>query len=371
MSDQSGASDSDLDRYEHQHHSDSDGDGSRKDSTEDRESDSDDEGDDEKDIPIKDVSSLKLCPDHKGGEMTNDCDSCKSALSLITNKNTVKLLTQNSTKSSLVSRYMGRCDDTVPTLVLDSATVEIAKNTFTKGVFKDKKSWTDVVKKYLTLPKDQHDALCRDIKTEDALRKFRNEKRFQYIFKFEKEVLDSLKNLRLAQRPLLALIGKTNACIESVRKLGDDAGLMYPEIAPERTGGDVPRDGHKLTDTLHVSSHQDIFPRPDVTALVFSAGLNEDQTNHVIDFVNEYRGSLSKQYMELFTATSGFLNTVEDNLVFYTDLYSHADASFRDLIREKLASLFKPDVKTDVVKKTSSRQLTEKPSGLFGGSCIS
>ena len=120
-----------------------------------------------------------------------------------------------------------------------------------------------------------------------------------------------------------------------------------------------------------MSSHQDVFPRPDVTALVSSAGLNEDQANHVIDFVNEYRGSLSKQYMELFTATSGFLNTVEDNLVFYTDLYSHADASFRDLIREKLASLFKPDVKTDVVKKTSSRQLTEKPSGLFGGSCIS
>ena len=66
MSDQSGASDSDLDRYEHQHHSDSDGDGSRKDSTEDRESDSDEGSDDEEDIPIKDVSSVHLCHDHKG-----------------------------------------------------------------------------------------------------------------------------------------------------------------------------------------------------------------------------------------------------------------------------------------------------------------
>ena len=74
MSDQSGASDSDLDRYEHQYHNDSDGEDSRKDSTEDRESDSDEGSDDEEDIPIKDVSSLKLCPDHKGGEMTNDCE---------------------------------------------------------------------------------------------------------------------------------------------------------------------------------------------------------------------------------------------------------------------------------------------------------
>ena len=63
MSDQSGASDSDLDRYEHQPHDDSDGEDSR---SEERGRDSDEDGDVEEDIPIKDVSSVHLCHDHKG-----------------------------------------------------------------------------------------------------------------------------------------------------------------------------------------------------------------------------------------------------------------------------------------------------------------
>ena len=63
MSDQSGASDSDLGRYEHQPHNDSDGEDSR---SEERGRDSGEDGDVEKDILIKDVSSVHLCHDHKG-----------------------------------------------------------------------------------------------------------------------------------------------------------------------------------------------------------------------------------------------------------------------------------------------------------------
>ena len=72
--------------------------------------------------------------------------------------------------------------------------------------------------------------------------------------------------------------------------------------------------------------------------------------------------------MELFDTSARFLNNVEGTLVFYTDLYSHVDASFRELIREKVSSLFKPDIKADVMMKTSSKKMKdEKPKGLFGG----
>ena len=44
------------------------------------------------------------------------------------------------------------------------------------------------------------------------------------------------------------------------------------------------------------------------------------------------------------------------------------DAGFRELIRDKLASLFKKDIKIDVIGQSSSRTLKdEKSLGLLGG----
>ena len=51
-------------------------------------------------------------------------------------------------------------------------------------------------------------------------------------------------------------------------------------------------------------------------------------------------------------------------------MLSHCDSSFRELLREKLASLFVRDVKQDVIGQTSSSKLKdadETPRGVFGG----
>ena len=72
--------------------------------------------------------------------------------------------------------------------------------------------------------------------------------------------------------------------------------------------------------------------------------------------------------MELFKAAATHINVAEDQLVFYTDLYSHVDASLREVIREKMSSLFRSHIKSDVLSQTTSKQLSEKPSGFFGGS---
>ena len=80
-----------------------------------------------------------------------------------------------------------------------------------------------------------------------------------------------------------------------------------------------------------------------------------------------YRSDVGKSFMELLNSHFEFLSSTEDLLIFYSDLYSHCDGSLRELIRKKVASLFKQDVKSDVLLQSSNKKLDEKPSGLFGG----
>ena len=318
--------------------------------------------------PIVGKNNLRLCSLHAAGSMTLDCKFCKAALGVISDNNIKKQLTQNLAQSGLVSRYAGRCDIQPATLTLGASSLEIGQAIFSKGVFRDRKAWQDIVRKFLTLPQFQHDLLTADIKTEDIINKYKNEKRFQYIFRFHKDIVDILRNLRVSQRPLLSLIEKNHDAILSVRRLGEDAGVSFPENAPEKVGGTVPRDGHSLTDQLHVSSSDGLFPLPDMESLIDSASLNEFQARKVADFIEGFGSSVGDKYMELFKAAATYINVAEDQLVFYTDLYSHVDASLREVIREKMSSLFRSHVKSDVLRQTSSKQLSDKPSGFFGGS---
>ena len=44
------------------------------------------------------------------------------------------------------------------------------------------------------------------------------------------------------------------------------------------------------------------------------------------------------------------------------------DSGFRELIRERFATLFKKDIKSEVIEQTSSRKMKdEKAQGIFGG----
>ena len=71
--------------------------------------------------------------------------------------------------------------------------------------------------------------------------------------------------------------------------------------------------------------------------------------------------------MELYEIAANSLNNTDDKMIFYMDLYSHVDGSLRDLIRNKVASLFKGDIKSDLLIHSSSQKISGKPQGLFGG----
>ena len=372
MSDRSGSgSDEELDyEYEERHHHHR---GQRHhdyySSSSDPSDQEDSESQEEDDKTLVDISKLHLCVNHKPGEMTRECESCTAALAIIKDKSTIKMLIgDGQSGSGIVSRFSGRCDSAIPTLTLASSTLKIARDIFTKGQFKDRKAWPEILKNHLTLPSDQHELLSLDIQSEDVLNKFKREKRFNHIFSFQKEINGCLKNLRIAQRPLFSLIEKTNDKMLDVKKIAEDCGVKFSENPPAKSGGNVPRVGRSLTDQFHISDHGDLLPRPDISKLCDEAELSDRQAELVANELESYRSGVGKSFMTLLQSYTGFLSSTEDLLIFYSDLYSHCDGSLREVIREKVASLFKKDVKSDVLLQSSNKKLSDKPSGLFGGS---
>ena len=201
-----------------------------------------------------DVSKMVLCKKHKPGSMVpQSCTTCATAVSLFKDKAIIEkiVLNSSSSRSTLVSRYNGRCDAADPTLVLSDDTIQNALNIFTKGVFKDQRQWTQVIKDYLCLPADQHELLNIDIQNEEILNKFKKEPRFQNLFKYGSEIAKGLKHLRLSQRPLFKLMEIVNNDMIALRELAEHIGLMFPDVenAPPRTGVNVPRNGRKILDS--------------------------------------------------------------------------------------------------------------------------
>ena len=128
----------------------------------------------------------------------------------------------------------GHCDTTVPTLTLVPDTIQVAASIFSKGVWRDSKLFREIVTKYLNLPAEQHELLTADLKVEDALKKYRKQKRFKYIFDYQKDLMENLRNLWVIQRPLFALMERTNKDLTKVRDIGEKAGLKFPDSQERR-----------------------------------------------------------------------------------------------------------------------------------------
>ena len=83
-----------------------------------------------------------------------------------------------------------------------------------------------------------------------------------------------------------------------------------------------------------------------------------------------YRELVLKQFVEMFNLFTTYINCAEDYLQFYTQIYSHCDATIRNLIRNKVvsASLFKDDIKSDILEQSTQKKMKEEKSlGLLGG----
>ena len=303
--------------------------------------------------------------------MTRDCATCSAALAAIKPEIADQLLASGPS-SDILSKYSkGRCDEVKPTLSLSDNVFRLAKNIFTKGAFRDKKAFPEITKNFLTLPQSQHRELTADIRAEDIFQRYRKEKRFSSIFKFQGEMQLCLQTLRIAQRPMFSMIEDTNSQLISLRKFGEEVGLTYKENAPLRTGDFVPRDIRKIPNNLSIATSAGLYPTPD-PAKLFSMDLNSPEGHTAIKkLISDYRNDCGVRFIQLHDQFAEFLNKQDDRQIFWADLYGHADAGLRELIRERLANLFKSDLRTEILSASSSKKREEEdkedPKGLFGG----
>ena len=324
--------------------------------------------DEDGDVGDQDISKYHFCPEHKAGSMKKDCKTCSAALSVISDPVLVNRLL-SATDAGNLSRYAIRCDDVEPTLSLSPLTVELAKETFNGGKFRDRKVWRDMIEKYLTLSHADHLKLTEDIAAEDVFNKFRGDKKYNYIFRFMADMKVALKDLRLGQRPLFKIIEDLSENLANLRKLGEDLGMEFPESAPPRKGTNVPRGGSKVPDHLDLESSANIFPRPDLSQFLADTGLSRDDGDTLTEMFEKYRQEFVKKFMDLYKSQATALTGYDDYLMFYRNIYSHVDALLKDLLRDKAASLFKPDVKSEILAKSSTlmKDANRANSGLFGG----
>ena len=326
----------------------------------------------EQDSDHDDISKYHFCPDHKAGSMKKECSSCSAALSVISDPGLVSRLlsaTDTNADAENLKRYKGRCDDVEPTISLSPSIVELAKETFNSGKFRDRKVWKDIIQKYLTLSHSDHLKLTEDISAEDVFNKFRGDKKYNYIFKFMSDMKEAIKDLRLAQRLLFSIIQNLNGDMTDLRKFGEDIGIDFPKFAPPRKGTKVPRAGGKVPDLLDYESCVNIFPRPDLSQFLAATRLTDDESEILEEMFDNYREDVVKTFMTLFRTQASALTSYDDKLIFYRSIYSHVDACLKDLMRDKMASFFKPEIKSEILSKSSSavKDSSRNSSGLFGG----
>ena len=320
--------------------------------------------------------TLQMCSKHKPGSMLEVCKVCSAALAMVRPEVAKQLLKHGGTQPSALARYSGRSDEKPPTLVFSEPTLELAYNTFTQGRFRGKSHFSDLVKKFLTLPVEQHEKLIQDIKLEAFFKKLESEKRFKHIFSLGRDIGDCLKNLRVSQRPIFHIISVIDGLLASIKHSGECAGLSFIEGAL-RDNNKVPK---PLVDSLAIDSSNHLFALPDLTNMFSDITdltsreeeLLKSASGRFYKIISDYRDQVSEQFLGLFSCVTSKINEVDDFLAFYCDLYGHVDACTRDLLRSKLANCFKFEFRGEVLGKNLSReqQSSLKSTGILGGKCI-
>ena len=320
-----------------------------------------------------DLKSFHFCKTHQPGEMRRSCQDCSNALRVISDKSLISRLFASvndktaSSASGMKSRFKGRCDQVIPTMSLSEEMMDTAKDLLNKGKFTSKSAWNEVVKKHLVLPDHQHDALSGDLKSEDVFNKFRKDRRFKNIFKYQAEIRDCLKFYRIAERPVFSVVDILNSQLTSLREFGEDIGLKYPESAPPRSGDvSVPRHARTVADNLEFSSAADALSIPvELLDSIDWSRVHNDDKDKIIDAMEEYRVTMGKKFVSLYSSISDAINNMEDLMIFHFDLWSHCDASMKELLRSKLACLFRNDVRSEILSSLNSKP--DKDGGIFGG----
>ena len=85
------------------------------------------------------------------------------------------------------------------------------------------------------------------------------------------------------------------------------------------------------------------------------------------DLLETYRAAVRDKF-DLYDMFSSNLNASDDMLIFYFEMLSYVDAQLRELMKDRVASLLKKDIKADVLSQSSSKKNKDvNVAGLFCG----
>ena len=122
------------------------------------------------------------------------------------------------------------------------------------------------------------------------------------------------------RRILLSLIERINADMAKLKNIAKMAGIVFPDVGtgPPRSGVHVPRIGRTITDSLHYTNAENVFPVPDLSQ--FMDLLPDDGARKGLgEALEAYRKSVRDQFVKLYDVSASNLNASDDLLIFYTE----------------------------------------------------
>ena len=77
---------------------------------------------------------------------------------------------------------------------------------------------------------------------------------------------------------------------------------------------------------------------------------------------DNFREDIGNEFPSLYDSVFDTFNDIDDFLRFHTDLYSSCNIAFRNILRNRIASIFKAPVKTEILTNSSAKSLKLSPT---------
>jgi hypothetical protein len=311
--------------------------------------------DDETSVAEHSKSVLQICSTH-GTDLVETCNVCRCGLGLLRPEIRDQLLkgrplwevTDSSQGLDFKARFGERSDKTAPALVLPNLAMELGKGFFTRGQYAGK-HFEFLANKYLRVSPEQDKELNANLKDDTIFARYEKEARFKFQFAFRRDLTGRLRDLRMVQRPLLLVGAEIVSMHARFRAVGTAAGITYPNPPPE-----VDRFGPKsipnffvgdMSPALKTVKLADIFDGVEMQQLPVDLR-DKIQANHDHNQkkVNEILQEESGRFTDLYSVATDFGLMIESHLGVYFDMYAHVDGSLRELVRNKMLTLFRRDL---------------------------
>ena len=297
-------------------------------------------------------------------------------LGLFTPEARQRLFGPATEKVSLEDRFVERSDEKPPSLSLSEEMLQFGRKIFSQGKYQTKGHFEALVKDHLQLSRQDHARLQQDIVLEPSLRKFERDGRFKHVFLYQEQVTRCIKDLRVNVRPLFSAYESQGSMMSDLKELGSQLGLQFLAVPPTKPASIGPR---QVVDRFQYQEDLGgILKLPEMAdPLDGLVCVNEEDAAVVelarqsnLGIMENYRSRCVDIVVKLFDISAAHVARMDDCLNLFFDMYGHVDGCLADLVRTKVASLFKSEVRSSLLSSVreddTARQATDN-AGLMGG----